>query len=99
MGHARTPLPLSLPHWRRAGRYGMSPKILDEPVIKSIAQRVHKTPAQVALTWAVQRGTTFLTTSTKPGNIQANFEISAHLETPCGRFGRASRRTSGSTQW
>ena len=55
----------------------MSPKMLDEPVIKSIAQRVHKTPAQVALTWAVQRGTTFMTTSTKPGNIQANFEISA----------------------
>src|SRR5271166_1966892 len=36
----------------------------------------HKTPAQVALAWAVQRGTAFLTTSTKPHYIQQNFEIS-----------------------
>jgi len=57
--------------------HGMSPKLLDDPVITGIAQRVHKTPAQVALAWAVQRGTAFLTTSTKPGNIQASFEISA----------------------
>jgi diketogulonate reductase-like aldo/keto reductase len=57
--------------------HGMDPKLLDDPVITSIAQRVHKTPAQVALAWAVQRGTAFLTTSTKPHNIQANFDISA----------------------
>ena len=57
--------------------HGMSPKMLDDPVITSIARRVHKTPAQVALAWAVQRGTAFLTTSTKQANIQQNFEISA----------------------
>lgn len=57
--------------------HGMTPKLLDDPVITRIAQRVQKTPAQVALAWAVQRGTAFLTTSTKPGNIQANFDISA----------------------
>ena len=57
--------------------HGMAPKVLDDPVITSIAQRIHKTPAQVALAWAVQRGTAFLTTSTKPGYIQENFEISA----------------------
>ena len=55
----------------------MSPKLLDDPVITAIARRVHKTPAQVALAWAVQRGTAFLTTSTKPHNIQASFEISS----------------------
>jgi diketogulonate reductase-like aldo/keto reductase len=38
---------------------------------------VHKTPAQVVLAWAVQRGTAFLTTSTKPRRIQENFDISA----------------------
>ena len=58
-------------------RHGRSPKMLDDPVITGIAQRVRKTPAQVALAWAVQRGTAFLTTSTKPGYIQENFEISA----------------------
>jgi len=57
--------------------HGMSPKVLDDPVITSIARRVNKTPAQVVLAWAVQRGTAFLTTSTKPRYIQENFEISA----------------------
>jgi len=57
--------------------HGMSPNLLDDPVITGIAQRVHKTPAQVALAWAVQRGTAFLTTSTKPGRIQENFDLSA----------------------
>ena len=42
--------------------HGMEPRLLDHPVIIAIAQRVRKTPAQVLLAWAVQRGTAFLTT-------------------------------------
>jgi diketogulonate reductase-like aldo/keto reductase len=57
--------------------HAMEPRVLDDPVITAIAQRVHKTPAQVVLAWAVQRGTAFLTTSTKPGRILENFDISA----------------------
>ncbi len=57
--------------------HGLEPKVIDDPVITSIAQRVHKTPAQVVLAWAVQRGTAFLTTSTKPQRIQENFQISS----------------------
>jgi diketogulonate reductase-like aldo/keto reductase len=57
--------------------HALEPKIIDDPVITAIAQRVHKTPAQVVLAWAVQRGTAFLTTSTKLRRIQENFEISA----------------------
>lgn len=56
--------------------HGISPRVLDDPVITRIAQRVHKTPAQVALAWAAQRGTAFLTTSTRPDHIRENFEIS-----------------------
>ena len=56
--------------------HAMKPNLLDDPVITAIAQRVHKTPAQVALAWAVQRGTAFLTTSTKPHRIQESFDIS-----------------------
>jgi diketogulonate reductase-like aldo/keto reductase len=56
--------------------HAMPPRIVDDPVITRIAQRVHKTPAQVALAWAVQRGTAVLTTSTSPRHIQENFEIS-----------------------
>jgi diketogulonate reductase-like aldo/keto reductase len=57
--------------------HGMDPKLLDDPVITTVAHRVQKTPAQVALAWAVQRGTAFLTTSTKPRRIEENFDISA----------------------
>ncbi len=57
--------------------HGLSPRIVDDPVITTIAQRVGKTPAQVALAWAVQRGTAVLTTSTTPRHIQENFEISS----------------------
>ncbi len=57
--------------------HGMEPRLLDHPVITSIAQRLKKTPAQVLLAWAVQRGTAFLTTSVLPARIQENFELSA----------------------
>jgi diketogulonate reductase-like aldo/keto reductase len=57
--------------------HAMEPRVVNDPVITSIAQRIHKTPAQVALAWAVQRGTAFLTTSTSRSHIQENFEISA----------------------
>ncbi|RAN82262.1 dehydrogenase [Bacillus sp. SRB_336] len=56
--------------------HGMEPRLPDDPVLKAIAQRVGKTPAQVALAWAVQRGTAYLTTSTNPDHIRENFDIS-----------------------
>jgi alcohol dehydrogenase (NADP+) len=56
--------------------HGMEPKVTNDPVIKAIAERVHQSPAQVALAWAVQRGTAVLTTSTNPEHIRTNFEIS-----------------------
>src|ERR1700710_2288286 len=56
--------------------HAMKPRVLDEPVIAAIAQRRGKTPAQVALAWAIQRGTAFLTTSTKASHIRDNFDIS-----------------------
>jgi diketogulonate reductase-like aldo/keto reductase len=56
--------------------HAMKPSVVEDPVITAIAQRVHKTPAQVLLAWAVQRGTAFLTTSTKPWRIQESFDIS-----------------------
>src|ERR1700722_18647180 len=41
--------------------HSSEPKLTDDPVITSIAKRVNKTPAQVLLAWAVQRGTALLT--------------------------------------
>jgi len=53
------------------------PKLLEDPVITAVARRVNKTPAQVLLAWAIQRGTALLTTSKTPGRIKENFEVSA----------------------
>ena len=38
---------------RAALGHGLDPKVLDDPVITAVAERDHKTPAQVALDWAV----------------------------------------------
>lgn len=57
--------------------HGMEPRVTEDPVITAIARRVGKTPAQVALAWAVERGTALLTTSTTPAHIRENFEISS----------------------
>jgi diketogulonate reductase-like aldo/keto reductase len=56
--------------------HGMQPRLLDDPVITAIAKRVHKTPAQVLLAWAVQRITAPLTTATNARYIEENFQIS-----------------------
>jgi diketogulonate reductase-like aldo/keto reductase len=56
--------------------HNMEPKLLEDPVITAIASRVSKTPAQVLLAWAIQRGTAPLTTSKTPSRIKENFEIS-----------------------
>ncbi|TCL73822.1 aldo/keto reductase [Rhizobium sp. BK251] len=57
--------------------HGMEPNLLEDPVITAIANRLNKTPAQVALAWAAQRGTAFLTTSVTARRIEQNFDISA----------------------
>jgi diketogulonate reductase-like aldo/keto reductase len=57
--------------------HNSEPKLLDDPVITAIARRLNKTPAQVSLAWAIQRGTALLTTSKTPSRIKENFDVSA----------------------
>jgi diketogulonate reductase-like aldo/keto reductase len=57
--------------------HSSEPRLLEHPVITAIAKRVNKTPAQVLLAWAIQRGTALLTTSKTPARIKENFEVSA----------------------
>ena len=52
------------------------PNLLADPVIMSIAARIGKTPAQVVLAWAIQRGTALLTTTKTPGRLKENFDVS-----------------------
>jgi diketogulonate reductase-like aldo/keto reductase len=56
--------------------HSSEPNLLEDPVITAIARRVNKTPAQVLLAWAIQRGTAPLTTSKTPSRIQENFQVS-----------------------
>src|SRR6202522_1954488 len=52
--------------------HGITPGLLEDPVITAIAARVGKTPAQVLLAWAVQRGTALLTTPTSAARAREN---------------------------
>lgn len=56
--------------------HGARPGPLEDPVINQIATRVGKTPAQVLLAWAIQRGTALLTTPKSAARAQENFNIS-----------------------
>jgi alcohol dehydrogenase (NADP+) len=56
--------------------HGMKPGLLEDPVISAVAARVGKTPAQVLLAWAVQRGTALLTTPRSAARARENFDIS-----------------------
>ncbi len=57
--------------------HGIRPGPLDDPVISAVAARVGKTPAQVLLAWAAQRGTALLTTPRTAARAQENFDIRA----------------------
>jgi alcohol dehydrogenase (NADP+) len=57
--------------------HGMKPGLLEDPVISAISARVGKTPAQVLLAWAVQRGTALLTTPRSAARARENFDIAA----------------------
>lgn len=56
--------------------HGMRPGLLEDPVILAVAAQVGKTPAQVLLAWAVQRGTAILTTPKTAARAKENFDIS-----------------------
>ena len=57
--------------------HGMKPGLLEDTVILAVAAQVGKTPAQVLLAWAVQRGTALLTTPKSADRAKENFNISA----------------------
>jgi alcohol dehydrogenase (NADP+) len=57
--------------------HGVRPGPLEDPVISAIAARVGRTPAQVLLAWAIQRGTALLTTPRTAARARENFNISA----------------------
>ncbi|WP_087660017.1 aldo/keto reductase [Caballeronia terrestris] len=57
--------------------HGIRPGPLEDSVIAQIGARIGKTPAQVLLAWAVQRGGALLTTPKTAARARENFDISA----------------------
>ena len=72
--------------------HGVRPGPLEDPVILTIATRVGKTPAQVLLAWAVQRGTALLTTPRTAARARENFNISALPEDAFDEINRIQTR-------
>src|SRR5262250_824809 len=72
--------------------HGMKPGLLEDPVISGIAARIGKTPAQVLLAWAVQRGTAVLTTPRTAARAKENFNISALPEDAFSEINRIQTR-------
>ena len=57
--------------------HGIKAGPLEDPVVVNIAARVGKTPAQVLLAWAVQRGTALLTTPKTAARARENYDVSS----------------------
>jgi alcohol dehydrogenase (NADP+) len=72
--------------------HGMKPGLFEDPVILAIAARVGKTPAQVLLAWAVQRGTALLTTPRTETQARENSSISALPEDALDEINRIQTR-------
>ncbi|WP_205945297.1 aldo/keto reductase [Pedobacter hiemivivus] len=72
--------------------HGIRPGLLEDPVILKIASSVGKTPAQVLLAWAIQRGTALLTTPKTPARARENFDISPLPEDAFDEINRIQTR-------
>jgi alcohol dehydrogenase (NADP+) len=72
--------------------HGMRPGPLEDPVIIAIAARIGKTPAQVLLAWAIQRGTALLTTPRTAARARENFDISRLPEDALDEINRIQTR-------
>jgi diketogulonate reductase-like aldo/keto reductase len=57
--------------------HALEPRLLDDPLVVSLARRFGKTPAQVLLAWGIQRGSAVLTASVTPARIRENFDVTA----------------------
>lgn len=57
--------------------HALEPRLLDDPLIVSMAQQFGKTPAQVLLAWGIQRGSAVLTASVTPSRIAENYDVTA----------------------
>jgi D-xylose reductase len=78
---------------------GMAEKdesVLEQPVVRDAASRHGKSPAQIVLRWAVQRGTAVIPKTTRPERLRENlaifdFELTAEEMAAIARLDRSRR--------
>lgn len=71
-------LAIALTAYAPLGRPGMvesASRIIEEPIVKKIAQKYHKSPAQIVLNWALLRKTIVIPKSVTPERLKENSEI------------------------
>ncbi|KAJ5778182.1 hypothetical protein N7520_001428 [Penicillium odoratum] len=49
-------------------------RVVDDPAVAEIAKKLNKDPAQLLISWAIQRGTAVLPKSVTPSRIESNFQ-------------------------
>ena len=90
------------------GRQGVKtiegPKLFDEPIVRGIADKHRKTPAQVILNWAIGRGTVVIPKSVTPERIAENmncfnFELSDKETNAINSLNRNHRFVDPSGWW
>ncbi|MFZ2024873.1 MAG: aldo/keto reductase [Microgenomates group bacterium] len=59
----------------RQGADRQGARVFDEPVVKNLAEKYHKTPAQILLRWGIQRGTIVIPKSVTPDRIIENSQV------------------------
>jgi aldehyde reductase len=72
--------------------HGIKPGVLEDPVILAVARGANKTPAQVLLAWAIQRGTAVLTTPKTPARAAENLDVTALPEDAMKQINAISTR-------
>jgi D-xylose reductase len=88
--------PLGAPSYVPLGMATEGDSVLNEPVVREAAGRHKKTPAQIVLHWAVQRGTSAIPKSSKPERLRENiaifdFELTKDEMTAISRLDRNRR--------
>jgi D-xylose reductase len=54
---------------------GAGESVLEQEVVKSAAQRLAKTPAQIVLRWGIQRGNAIIPKTSRPERLAENLAI------------------------
>jgi len=67
--------PLGALSYLSLGMAETTESVLEQPIVKEIAARVNRTPAQVVLRWGVQRGTSIVPKTSNPSRLKENLSL------------------------